>query len=106
MSTTKDVSPRAILAGAAAFAPAPTAGPALSAIADPDPIFAAIAAHRAAWAALCADCSRLDEAVLAGSPEAEAELEQLIDEHEDALFKPDDLPVVQSDQIREQPQDR
>jgi hypothetical protein len=29
---------------------------------------------------------RLDEAALAGSPEAEAELEQLIDEHEDALF--------------------
>ena len=61
---------RAILAGAASAAVAiPTAAAPM-----PDPIFAAIEAHRAAWAALEKDCSRLSDE---STPEAEAEFDRL-----------------------------
>jgi hypothetical protein len=43
---------------------------------EPDPIFVAIAAHRAAWAALSADCARLDEDY---TSDAEAKLSELHD---------------------------
>jgi hypothetical protein len=46
-----------------------------------DSIFAAIEAHRAAWATLEKDCSRLDEE---NTPEAEAEFDRLNDAIEEA----------------------
>jgi hypothetical protein len=46
-----------------------------------DPIFAAIEAHRAAWAAFEKDCSRLDDE---NTPEAEAEFDRLNDAIEEA----------------------
>jgi hypothetical protein len=68
---------RAILAGAAAL---PTATiPALAA--EPDPIFAAIEVHRAAWAALEKGCSRLSDT---STPESEAEFDRLNDAVEEA----------------------
>jgi hypothetical protein len=68
---------RAILAGAASAAVAiPTAAAPM-----PDPIFAAIEAHRAAWAALEKDCSRLSDE---STPEAEAEFYRLNDAVEEA----------------------
>ncbi len=48
----------------------------------PDPIFAAIEAHRKARAALNADCSRLDEE---GTPQAEAKLSQLTEAEDRAI---------------------
>jgi hypothetical protein len=53
----------------------------------PDPILAAIATHRSAWAALSADCQRLDEE---DTPEAEIELDELhgaVCEAEEALVE-------------------
>ena len=68
---------RAILAGAASAAVAIPA----AAAPMPDPIFAAIEAHRAAWAALEKDCSRLSDE---STPEAEAEFYRLNDAVEEA----------------------
>ena len=48
---------------------------------EPDPIYAAIEAHRAAWAELESKTSALDAA---HTEEAEAELRHLIDTEEDA----------------------
>jgi hypothetical protein len=75
MSTTKQVSRRTIVSGAAAL---PAIAVCVTAVAatEPDPIFAAIAAHRSAWAALCRDCSRLDEE---DTPEAQTKLSKLHD---------------------------
>jgi hypothetical protein len=69
---------RAVLAGIAA---APTlAAPAL-ALSGPDPIFAAIEAHRATWAELNTRCSALSDE---GTPEADAELQRIMDVDFDA----------------------
>jgi hypothetical protein len=46
-----------------------------------DPIFAAIEAHRAAWAALEKGCERLDDE---STPETEAEFDRLNDAAEEA----------------------
>jgi hypothetical protein len=66
--------PLGLICGAAARSPA-----AAAILVGPDPIFAAIEAHRQAWAALCADCSALDEAAFAGDQKAEQELDRLND---------------------------
>src|SRR5258708_26062800 len=68
---------RAILAGAASAAVAIPA----AAAPMPDPIFAAIEAHRAACAALEKDCSRLSDE---STPEAQAEFDRLNDAVEEA----------------------
>jgi hypothetical protein len=69
------VTRRTIVSGAAAL-PAVVVLPALTAPTEPDPIFAAIAAHRSAWAALVADGSRLDQE---DTPEAEEQLDDIHD---------------------------
>jgi hypothetical protein len=73
---------RAIVAGATAM-PAVAALPAIAGAAQPDPIFAAIAAHRTAWAAVDAAAIRLDDE---GAPQEkeEAELRPLSDVEDEA----------------------
>jgi hypothetical protein len=72
-----NINRRALVAGAASAAVAIPA----AAAPMPDPIFAAIEAHRAAWAALEKDCSQLSDA---STPEAEAEFDRLNDAVEEA----------------------
>lgn len=86
MSKDVNLSRRAIVAGAAAI-PATAALPAAAVAGRPDPTFAAIAAHRAAWASLERDCSRFDEE---DTPEAEVQLSELhrgVDKAEDQLVE-------------------
>jgi hypothetical protein len=73
-----NINRRALVAGAASAAVAIPA----AAAPMPDPIFAAIEAHRAAWAALEKDCSQLSDE---GTPEAEAEFYRLNDAVEVAV---------------------
>lgn len=60
-------------------------------VAGPDPIFAAIEAHRRAWSDL-EPCSELDEAASSGDKEAEQELNRLDTALDDATEKLLDIP--------------
>jgi hypothetical protein len=85
---TMTASRRALVAGVAAL-PAIAALPAMAGIvpAEPDPIFAAIAAHRATEAAFCDAClahSRFEESLPSGARKNNAQLAAL-DEHQDEL---------------------
>jgi hypothetical protein len=72
----ENLSRRAILAGAASVPVLALPAVAKSASADPDPIFAAIEAHRRAWVDLD-PCSELDEMASKGNEEAAQRLDRL-----------------------------
>jgi hypothetical protein len=72
----ENLSRRAILAGAASVPALALPAVAKSALADPDPIFTAIEAHRRAWIDLD-PCSELDEMATEGNEEAAQELDRL-----------------------------
>jgi hypothetical protein len=74
--STENFSRRAILAGAASVPVLALPAVVSSASTDPDPIFAAIEAHRRAWVDLD-PCSELDRMASNGNKEAAKELERL-----------------------------